>query len=427
LHFRVKIEVKLWNASDLRQKTARNFGLERLPAFYKSGFLASFHYIIRQSHPRYFSRLDAKVCAMGSVSVIVPCYNYGRFLRECVESILSQPVGVRVLIIDDASTDDTPRVAAELAARDHRVQVRSHPVNRGHIATYNEGLEWISEDYTLLISADDLLAPGALLRACKLMDAHPEVGFVYGRLIRWRTDQPRPVLQPSSEEFEWVIMSGHEYIETVCKKGPPTISPEVVVRTQLQRELGGYCHELPHWADVEMLMRFAAHAPVGYINEFQAYYRIHECNMNLRYPWRSIQELEQRRTAFRALFDHHGRRIENAEQLRALVHYRLAEVAFWEAHRAFDRDEVETCKAYLEFAVETDPEIVLWKSYSRLRWKFAIGPKVWALVRPIWDRISHLIPLSAHLLLFRLLIKPVFRASRTEYLRITDSLRDRVS
>ena len=39
---------------------------------------------------------------MSRVDVIVPCYNYGRFLRECVESILSQPVEVRVLIIDDA-------------------------------------------------------------------------------------------------------------------------------------------------------------------------------------------------------------------------------------------------------------------------------------------------------------------------------------
>ena len=55
---------------------------------------------------------------MSRVDVIVPCYNYGRFLRECVESVLSQPVEVRVLIIDDASTDDTPEVAAALAAED---------------------------------------------------------------------------------------------------------------------------------------------------------------------------------------------------------------------------------------------------------------------------------------------------------------------
>ena len=54
---------------------------------------------------------------MPSVDVIVPCYNYGRFLRECVESVLDQDgVDVRVLIIDDASADDTPDVGRALAA-----------------------------------------------------------------------------------------------------------------------------------------------------------------------------------------------------------------------------------------------------------------------------------------------------------------------
>ena len=76
---------------------------------------------------------------MSRVDVIVPCYNYGRFLRECVESVLTQPVDVRVLIIDDASTDDTPEVAAALAAEDGRVEFRRHAVNRGHIAYLQRG------------------------------------------------------------------------------------------------------------------------------------------------------------------------------------------------------------------------------------------------------------------------------------------------
>jgi glycosyltransferase involved in cell wall biosynthesis len=325
---------------------------------------------------------------MSRFDVIVPCYNYGRFLRQCIESILSQPVDVRVLIIDDASPDDTPQVAAELAAEDRRVEVRTHLVNRGHIATYNEGLEWISGDYTLLLSADDLLVPGALLRACRFMNAHPEVGFVYGKVIRWRTDRPRPIHDPSSEESESLIISGHEWIGKVCKEGPPTTSPEVVVRTKLQRELGGYRHTLPHWADVEMLMQFASYAHVGYIDEYQAYYRIHADNMHGQY--RGIRNFEQQRTAFRVFFEHHGSRIENAEQMCTLAHQRMAEVAFWTANLAFERNEIETYKAYLEFAMETNPEIVSWKSYARLRWKSAMGPRVWALVRPIWDQIHRL-------------------------------------
>src|SRR5919109_5208527 len=108
---------------------------------------------------------------MSRVDVIIPCYNYARYLRQCVESVLTQSaVQVRALIIDDASTDDSAAVGSALAAEDARVEFRRHAVNHGHLTTYNEGLEWSAGDYTLLISADDLLVPGALNRAARLMD-----------------------------------------------------------------------------------------------------------------------------------------------------------------------------------------------------------------------------------------------------------------
>ena len=88
---------------------------------------------------------------MSSVDVIVPCYRYGHFLRECVESVLSQAVeNVRILIIDDASPDNTAEVAADLVREDSRVTFVRHTINKEHIATYNEGIEWASVDYMLL-------------------------------------------------------------------------------------------------------------------------------------------------------------------------------------------------------------------------------------------------------------------------------------
>src|SRR5437879_1067139 len=107
---------------------------------------------------------------MSIVEVIVPCYNYGRFLRTCVESVLGQgEVEVRVLIVDDASQDDSETIGRALAAEDRRVQYRRHAVNQGHIATYNEGIDWLSGDYILLLSADDMLTPGAFARATKVL------------------------------------------------------------------------------------------------------------------------------------------------------------------------------------------------------------------------------------------------------------------
>ena len=62
-----------------------------------------------------------------TVSVVVPCYNYGRFLSDCVHSVLAQQgVDVDVLIIDDASPDGSASVAEAVAAGDDRVRVIRH-------------------------------------------------------------------------------------------------------------------------------------------------------------------------------------------------------------------------------------------------------------------------------------------------------------
>ena len=69
---------------------------------------------------------------MSHVDVIVPCHNYGDMLEACVRSVLAQEhVAVRVLIMDDASTDSTETVGRRLAAIDRRVEYRRQSINRG--------------------------------------------------------------------------------------------------------------------------------------------------------------------------------------------------------------------------------------------------------------------------------------------------------
>ena len=70
---------------------------------------------------------------MSSVSVVIPCYNYGRYLPEAVGSVLTgqDGVDVRVLIIDDASTDDSALVGKQIAAQDPRVELIVHQSEPG--------------------------------------------------------------------------------------------------------------------------------------------------------------------------------------------------------------------------------------------------------------------------------------------------------
>ena len=74
---------------------------------------------------------------MARVDVVVPCYNYGRFLEGCVRSVLEQSLGdVRVLIIDDASSDNSLSVARKLAHDDQRKSALSHTRKTGVISVH---------------------------------------------------------------------------------------------------------------------------------------------------------------------------------------------------------------------------------------------------------------------------------------------------
>lgn len=114
------------------------------------------------------------------VSFLVPCFNYGRYLRDCLDSILGQTgtADFEVVAIDDASTDETAAVLASY--RDPRLRVLTHRVNRGHVATMTEGLGETRGRHVARIDPDDRYRPGFLSATLDKLEAHAEVGLVYG-------------------------------------------------------------------------------------------------------------------------------------------------------------------------------------------------------------------------------------------------------
>jgi glycosyltransferase involved in cell wall biosynthesis len=314
-----------------------------------------------------------------SVSVVIPCYNYGHFLGAAVGSALDDQPGmeVRVLVIDDASTDGSAEVARAIAARDPRVQVLAHATNRGHIATYNEGLlDWADGDYSVLLSADDRLAPGALRRATDLLDAHPEAGFAYGHPIRFREGTPPRAARTTVRG--WSVWAGRWWLERRCRTCISCISsPEVVVRTSLQKMVGGYDPQLPHTGDTEMWLRLAAHADVGYIRGAdQAFYRIHENNMTKTRT--TLVDLHQRRLAYEKFLDRCTASLPEAARLSDMVHRKLCWQALWSASRAYDggRAEQTPVDELIAFALDCWPQARRMGVYRGLQLRTRLGPRV---------------------------------------------------
>jgi len=238
-----------------------------------------------------------------AVTVVIPCYNYGRYLREAVSFAFQQEhVAVRVVIVDDCSTDDSLLIARQIEASDSRVSVISHEHNKGHIHTYNDGLAVVGTEFFTLVSADDLIAPGALDRAVCLMEAFPRVGLVYGK-VEVFDDDTVPEEQHRSQDGIWVIWRGGEWTRRIVHRGyNPIKSPEAVLRTQTLTQVGGYNPALPHSGDLEYWLRVAmAGWDVGQIRRStQAFYRVHGRNMHVQ-NFGTVENIEQKLGAFEVL------------------------------------------------------------------------------------------------------------------------------
>lgn len=308
--------------------------------------------------------------ALPSVSVVIPCYNYGRYLAACIDSVLEQP-GVRaeVIVVDDASPDATADIVQGYAARDPRVRVLRNATNRGHIATYNRGLAEVRGDYTVLLSADDLLTPGCLERATRLMEEHPSVGLVYGFPLDF-TDAGVPPARVVATS--WIIWQGHSWIKHACSAGRNVLhSPEAVIRTSVARQIGGYRANLPHSGDLEMWLRAAAISDVGYIvGADQAYYRLHPSNMHRSFDL--LADVTERLRTFDIFLSEHAHLLPDAAGMGRAVHKALAREALRHAISAYARGvaDAEPIDDFAVFAVHAHPEVqrlAEWKALSQLR------------------------------------------------------------
>ncbi|GAA4167254.1 hypothetical protein GCM10022287_00480 [Gryllotalpicola koreensis] len=243
------------------------------------------------------------MAGLPSVTTVIPCYNYGHFLERAVRSALDQPgVDARVVIVDDASPDGSGKFAERLAAGDDRISVIRHEQNKGHIATYNDGFAVVDTEFVTLVSADDLVARGALTRAIAVMQRNPRVGLVYGRAVRFRGEPP------IERDRSWLLAAvwpGIRWARAVARRATnPILSPEAVLRTAALRQIGGYNAQLPHAGDLEYWLRTALAWDVArVVGPAQAFYREHDTNMhNVRFG--SGKKAVQLFDAFAPLLSH---------------------------------------------------------------------------------------------------------------------------
>ena len=115
-----------------------------------------------------------------AVSVMIPNYNYGRFVCDAVRSALDQTgVDVEVCVVDNASTDDSAARLREAFGDDPRLRVIVNESNVGIKANFVRCFELARGENVTILCADDLLLPGHLARALAFYRQHPEVDYLH--------------------------------------------------------------------------------------------------------------------------------------------------------------------------------------------------------------------------------------------------------
>ncbi len=117
------------------------------------------------------------------ISVVIPCYNHGEFLRQAMQSVmLSEFDSCEVIVVNDGSTDAlTLRIFDELEKdfSDKRNIVFIHQENAGVSAARNNAVRLSRGEYILPLDADDKIRPNYLSRAAEILDNHPDIGVIY--------------------------------------------------------------------------------------------------------------------------------------------------------------------------------------------------------------------------------------------------------
>ncbi len=116
---------------------------------------------------------------MPRVSVVIQCYNMGKYIIETVGSVLSQTYrDFEIIVVDDASTDvETIMILDELTYP--MIYVLRNSSNMGVAVTRNEGIQRAQGEFILTLDADDIICDTYLEKAVKLFDQQPEIGIVY--------------------------------------------------------------------------------------------------------------------------------------------------------------------------------------------------------------------------------------------------------
>lgn len=210
------------------------------------------------------------------ISVVIPSYNHGHYLPECLDAILAQSrLPDEIIVIDDASTDHTQEILKRHQAKIPFLKTFRNLKNSGVNVSMNRGVREASGDWTTLTAADDKILPGFFESCANVVQAHPEIGICYGDMSTFTDRDPNHLtLLPSLPFSIPTIFSPEETVELCRSRGLIVRSPAALYRRDLLLQYGPYEDSLKSLTDFFLNCRITFKHPIAYIPRLFSAYRL---------------------------------------------------------------------------------------------------------------------------------------------------------
>ncbi len=194
---------------------------------------------------------------MPLVSVVTPTYNQAAFLRDTLESVLSQDYPrIEHQVIDDGSTDATPKILAEYQGR----VLVEHQENRGQTPTINKGWERAKGEILTWLNSDDTFLPGAVSKVVAYLRRNPDVSIVFGDTLFTRYDgTPIERSKPLSE-------FGYDKFVLECEN--PIPQPSAFIRRSVIEDIGTLDPSFYYFMDWDFWLRAGLQHRIAYFPVF---------------------------------------------------------------------------------------------------------------------------------------------------------------
>jgi glycosyltransferase involved in cell wall biosynthesis len=208
------------------------------------------------------------------VSIVVPVFNGGRYLRECLASALTQDhAAVEIVVLDNASTDDTREIVEHYARNDPRVRLFRNEVTLRPIDNWNRAMVLMSEQarYCRVLHADDTLYPASISTLVELAESDAQIGIVGSLRLRGRR------IECAGLPGDRQVFDGGDVARLFLRREVFALAPTSgLLRADLVRARQPFypphlLHaDLAAWLDILHQVKF------GFVHEILAFSRVHE-------------------------------------------------------------------------------------------------------------------------------------------------------